>query len=429
MRGRRAVVTVHRRLAYVLLAWVVVIGVTGAWIAVRHSTDAWLHAERYRTSAGDVGIDEASRALPPEGKLVFVVLPTDGRGVYQLAAEVPKAATGHAGTGQEGTPKADSPEALEERFFYVDPGTGKLNGSSNPQEGFGWWMYRGHMHLWQDNGVFGVFHPTSGWCRLDANKHEPGGIKGVACDVIPNGDDLVAWFAIAWMFVLFSGFYLWYWPGVKRWATALRVRRNKGRFAFNISLHKSVGLLVWLPLSVVAFTGAAFAFPNLTRWYENVTPAARGVEIWDAKPFVASPANKRPVLPLSSIESSVHQKFPQRTVRSIALPANPQAPYTVWLSKGIDPFTRESGGGNTSVLLDPYSGKVLADLRPDRHNVFAQAWQGWSFPVHSGDFGGTTTRVLWVALGISPIALGVTGLTMTLIRRRKRSMRPSSLPS
>ena len=35
---------------------------------------------------------------------------------------------------------------------YVDPGTGTVNGTRNDEEGFTWWLYRGHMYLWQDHG-------------------------------------------------------------------------------------------------------------------------------------------------------------------------------------------------------------------------------------------------------------------------------------
>ena len=76
------------------------------------------------------------------------------------------------------------------------------------------------MYLWQDQGIFGVFNPESGWCRLDANGAEPGGIKGVVCDVIPDGMDMVGWFGVGFIVILLSGFYLWYWPGIRRWSTA-----------------------------------------------------------------------------------------------------------------------------------------------------------------------------------------------------------------
>ena len=76
------------------------------------------------------------------------------------------------------------------------------------------------MYLWQDHGILGVFDPATGWCRADADRHEPGGVRGVACDVIPGGEDVIAWLGVGWIAVLVTGFYLWYWPGVRRWATA-----------------------------------------------------------------------------------------------------------------------------------------------------------------------------------------------------------------
>src|SRR4029079_11172734 len=105
--------------------------------------------------------------------------------------------------------------------------------------------------------------PESGWCRATAEGVEPGGLEGVVCDVLPDGQDMVPYLGLGWIVVLLTGFYLWYWPAVRRWATALVIRRNRGAFAFNMSVHKVVGLVVWLPLTVVAFTGAAFAFPNM----------------------------------------------------------------------------------------------------------------------------------------------------------------------
>jgi hypothetical protein len=79
------------------------------------------------------------------------------------------------------------------------------------------------------------------------------------------------------------------------------------------------------------------------------------------------------------------------------------------VTRGFDPWTREGGAGNTYVMLDQYSGATLYDGTPEDGNVFDQAWDDWSFPVHAGDFGGTTSRIIWVVLGLSPLALGITG--------------------
>lgn len=278
------------------------------------------------------------------------------------------------------------------------------------------------MYLWQDNGIFGVFDAESGWCRKDAAGAEPGGIKGVACDVIPDGEDLVAWLAVAWIGVLFSGFYLWYWPGVRRWATAFVVRRGRGRFALHLSLHKVIGLVVWVPLTVVAFTGIAFAFPNLESWYQNATPAGRGAELWTPPDtaYTSEEADGRQPLDLDDVRAIIHRRYPDRAIDSIAPPADETGTYTLWVTRGFDPWTREGGAGNTWVIVDQYSGKIVYDGSPEDGNVFEQAWDDWSFPLHTGDAFGTPGRVLWSGLALAPLVLGGTGLVMNRVRVRKR---------
>ena len=188
--------------------------------------------------------------------------------MYQVYGEVP--------------PPESAAETAEPTYLtaFVDPGTG--DGERRPQRGGGatWWLYRGHMYLWQDHGVAGVFDPESGWCRKDADGIEPGGFKGVVCDVLPDGMDIVAWMSMGFIVVLLTGFYLWYWPGVRRWATAFVIRRGRGPFTFNLSVHKVVGFVVWVPLLVITFTGVAFAFPNMNKWFENATPAQRDFDLW-----------------------------------------------------------------------------------------------------------------------------------------------------
>jgi uncharacterized iron-regulated membrane protein len=63
------------------------------------------------------------------------------------------------------------------------------------------------------------------------------------------------------------------------------------------------------------------------------------------------------------------------------------------------------------------------DGTPEEGNAFDQLWDDWSFPLHTGDFGGTSSRLVWTGLALGPLALGATGIVMYLIRRRKRARR------
>jgi uncharacterized iron-regulated membrane protein len=413
MRPRRVLVKSHRWLAIGLMAWLVVIGLTGAWLVEQHQLEAWLHPSRFDATAGDVGprraIDAATRTQPKDATVYNVTLPGNGRGVYQVGFEIPSATKG-ADPGYE--------------RVYVDPGTGKVNGAADEEAGFTQWLYRGHMYLWQDHGIFGVFDPQDGWCRKIGGA-EPAGVKGVVCDVIPDGQDMVAWFAVGFIAILFTGFYLWYWPGVKRWANAFRVQRRRGPFACNLSLHKAIGFVVWIPLTVIAFTGIAFAFPNLEHWYDNVTPAERDFTLWtpaDAENSSVRAKGREPITMDVALQA-MQRRFPDRTIHNIAPPADGKGVYTAWVSRGFDPWTREGGAGNAWVFVDQYTGRVTYDGTPSEGNVFDQLWDDWSFPLHTGDWGGPVTRIVWVLIGVSPIVLGATGVTMYVVRRSKRSRR------
>jgi uncharacterized iron-regulated membrane protein len=422
MRPRRVLVKAHRWISFVLLAWVAVIGITGAWLVFQGAYEGWLHPDRYDASEGDVGLDEAVASvqedLPEDGYISFAALPHNGRGVYQIDAAWP----------DEGAPPIieDGEEYPAEiyRTYFVDPGTGEINDASTSDEGFTWWMYRGHLYLWQDNGPLGVFDQQTGWCRAGGDGHEPGGPKGVLCDVIPDSMDLVGWFGVLWIVVLLSGFYLWFWPGVRRWTATYLLQRGRGPFAFNMSLHKVIGFWFWVPLLVIGFTGIAFAFPNMRSWYANATPAERDFELWHPPEDAVPSEPEAGEQPLTGDEflAIVEERWPERRLNTLyGFPVEGEAgTWEAWVTRGYDPWTREGGAGNTLVVIDAYTGETLYDGPPSEANTFEQAWDDWSFPLHTGDWGGTTTRVVWTAAAMAPIVLAVTGSWMWLIRRKKR---------
>jgi hypothetical protein len=312
-RVRKMLVSLHRWLSFVLLAWVIVISLTGAWLVFGDKFDSLFHSEWYHQSPGDVGpavaIAAVSEELPDlkDGAYVYYeVMPTNGRGVYQVSVAEPHDADG-----------------LVEKYFnfYVDPGTGEVNGMRDEEKGFTHWMYRGHEYMWQDHGIFGVFTPGTGWCAPNADGAEPGGAKGVVCDVIPDGLDMIAWLGGGLFFILISGFYIWYWPNVRRWATALQIKRRRGRFQFHLSLHNAVGLVVIVPLLIITFTGMAFAFPNMKSWYENLTPAHRGSTIWEtSEDSLSTPIEGADPLDADGLRETLTEAFPDRTLISIVGP-------------------------------------------------------------------------------------------------------------
>jgi uncharacterized iron-regulated membrane protein len=401
-KPRGGLVKVHRWLSFVLMAWLVVISATGVVLVLGDHINHWTGGHLYRHGDGDLGVDAAMEAakqsVPEDAAVIYVTLPANASGVYLVTFEVPEG----------------------ESTVYVDPATARVNDVRDPEEGFVWWMYRGHMYLWQDEGIFAV-DAAGGTCD------SPSGLPARSlCTVIPEGDDMIAWFAVGWMVVLGTGFYLWYWPGVKRWARAVRVRRRRGAFTFNLDLHKAVGFLAVGPLLIVAFTGAAFAFPLMKNLYERTTPAQADFELWtppeEGVLSVAPPLDARPITADEAVEA-VRAAHPTWRVDSVTPPADETGVYSFWVDKGFSTWTAEGGGGNTMINVDQYSAALVYEGSPEDGNVFDQAWDDWSFPLHSGDAFGEPSRILWVFVALSPLLLGGTGLVMNRIRHRKRKRR------
>ena len=253
------------------------------------------------------------------------------------------------------------------------------------------------MYLWQDHGHLRRVRPRRRAGAARCNGAEPGGVKGIVCDVIPDGMDIVGWFGVGFIVILFTGFYLWYWPGVKRWANALRIQRGRGR----VHVQHVAAQGDRVPRLDTAdrrsrSPAIAFAFPNL----EHVVRErhARGARLLPLgrRPSRSRSRRRRPGASRSTLDDFVDDRRgalprPRRSTTSTRRSTRP-ASYSAWVTRGFDPWTREGGAGNTYVFVDQYTGEIVYDGTPEDGNVFDQAWDDWSFPLHTGDCGGPITR-------------------------------------
>ena len=74
-----------------------------------------------------------------------------------------------------------------------------------------------------------------------------------------------------------TGLVVW-WPGIKRFARGLRLRRRPGTYAFNYDLHNVIGIAALPFLVMWGFTGAHFELKQVSELWYAVLPghAARG---------------------------------------------------------------------------------------------------------------------------------------------------------
>ena len=118
-------------------------------------------------------------------------------------------------------------------------------------------------------------------------------------------------------------------------------------------------------------------------------------------------ADGRERIDVDAALAAIEERYPDRAVQSIMPPFDETSTYSAWVTRGFDPWTRETGAGNVYVAVDQYSGEIVYDGTPEEGNVFDQVWDDWSFPLHTGDFGGTTDAGrCGPSLALTPIALG-----------------------
>lgn len=370
---RGPLVKVHRWVSLLLVAWIVVESVSGAALVFAPEIGQLWNREAFATTKGDVGVDAALAAAKearPDDLVTYASLPgaEHSGGVYHVFV------TDRAG----GT-----------HWVLVDPGSGKVTARNYQEPGAMRFLERLHFNL-NSTSVFG-FAPLS----------------------------VLGWMATAWLLVLLTGFYLWYWPGVKRWANALRVRRGK-RFQFHLDLHKAIGLVAFVPLVLVAATGINFGFPDQVR------------AVWNAVTFgtvheedVTTPLST-PVpgaTPLTAQQAAEVVAGLDRSVHVDAVDSPGGSPVGVWtVYAEVDRAALGMAGGQRSVAfaVDQYSGGIVS-IDDDADLGFStRVYEGWTAPIHFGTFAGTPSLVASVFVGLAPAVLGTTGVVMWFVRRNKR---------
>lgn len=367
-------VVVHRWVSLVLVLWVAVECVTGAVLVFEPQLTAWWNRDDIQVSGGDdIGMAEAARAASAalDGAPVTYVAAPDGEsseGMYRIVLA---------------PPGDDVTTAL------VDPGSGEVTTTDDEMPQVLRWAFEVHVRL-NSTSVLGF-----------------------------DGLTVTGALGVAWLVVMLTGFYVWYWPGVKRWANAVRVRRKRGRFTFHLDLHKVVGIVTWVPLVLVVVTGINFAFPQqVESVYRTVV---LGTFDHPEEDTPLSTVGTTPPIGPEAARRIVADLDPAVDVEAVSTPAgSPVGVYDVHAD--VDPSFLGMLGNERSVTfsVDQYSGAIVAidDHRLDGASV--EAYETWSYPVHVGSFGGTTTKWLWVLLGLSPIVMGWSGVVMWLDRRSKR---------
>lgn len=187
-----------------------------------------------------------------------------------------------------------------------------------------------------------------------------------------------------------TGVITW-WPGFRRLSHGFRARLKRGRFARDYDLHNVIGLVAAPFVLMWGVTGAAFELPAVENAWLTITGGA-------------------------SVDPDRHTFTPNEDA----------AYYTVSIAGSYAPYgARAFFGGGVYVYVDRHNASHVSvvdggDVEPAANTFYEKVFE----PAHFGWLVNGWWRIIWVVLGLTPLALMITGLSTWLFRtgaKRRRA--------
>jgi uncharacterized iron-regulated membrane protein len=381
---RRALFQIHLWVGIGLGVYVFVICVSGSALVFHHELAELALAEYHHVPAGEQP-DEASGRRGLTLSEVAAIMDRDRPDLRVLSIRPPERA--------DGTFEAGVLSNRKYHLAYVHPVTGAITGPVPPGGAVLSFLHELHANLLSLAGM-------GRWLN---------GIGG------------------GFLFLLcVTGIIIW-WPGRGRWARAMKVDRRANWKRVNFDLHNATGFWLLLPIAVLAITGSYFTWPRQYR-----AAVASVLPVTAAEPPKSNPKNKglTPPPSIDDLVARARAEVPGWSLVRVGVPTGPEQVYTVFLRAAGSSGDAEAPRTMARVQFDRYNGALLKVTRPDAPRASGDRVIEWLGPLHTGNFGGTIVKSLYVVVGLAPALLFVTGFVIwwqRVIARRWRSLTGRSL--
>ena len=379
---RRVLVFVHRWLALLLGLALLAVVISGVVLLYEQEIDRVVNPELHRATASADPLTHSRRSRrfasrSADFKPSDIV---DSHGVYLIY------------------------DTDYERQAYVDPGSGRVLGIDDPRDGVMGFLYNLHLCGLSCKGYAGYVPFLEKPAHILGNEE------------LTVGGLILAVTALMLLVLAATGIVVW-WPGIKRLARGLRVRRRRGTYAFNYDLHNVVGIAAIPFLVMWGLTGAHFELKQVSELWYAVLPGSAGEE----REVLSKPLRGRSVS-MDEAAAIARRTVPDGRLVSMSVPDMKEKDSTFfsYLAVGNDPYDHGIYPGNVGVTIDRYSGEatVTYPTQPDPP-LSAQIVDDWFYPLHAGTFMNGWWRTLWLVVGLTPLLLAITGVVTWLIRRGK----------
>ena len=349
---RNIVRTLHLSVALVAAIFVVLLGVTGSIMAFEPELDHVLHRDLWH-------VEPASQPLSLE----------------QLAAKIHGAYPGEVISQfyVSGAPDLANRIVVGGKVLYVNPYSGAVIGQGAPGPDVLAQIHQLHLRL--------------NWMSKPA-----------------LGKSIVSWADMAMLFLVISGFYLW-WP-LKRFT----ISWNHSPRRRWLDVHAVTGITVFLFLLLEGLSGALIGFDDVTGdWLYKITSSQPS----RPAPHTVTPTAAGMISPDRAM-TIARDAIPGATPFMLALPAKPGGTMSIrtHFPEDLTP------GGRSRVELDPYTGEV----------VFAESSRTapggtraviLNRAVHTGDILGLPSKIVMSLASALTVVMAISGLLTWWHRTRK----------
>lgn len=250
------------------------------------------------------------------------------------------------------------------------------------------------------------FHPQTG--EVLGTRGATDGVMGFLFTLHSNlfagetGKAVLTLAALAYLFMLVSGVYLW-WPA--RWRHALTVRWTAGGLRALFDWHRVTGVLLGGVVLVSVASGAYMAWPPLAKSISALMGASPAVP-----PKVMGGPAQDEIVELAVRRAE--EVYASAIVGYVQIPAKADQPIRVRLRLSDDPHPN----GLTYVWLDPSTAQILQVTRWTELDLGTRAYS-YIYPLHTGELWGLPWMVATFGMGVALAAYAVTGLLLWWRRR------------
>jgi len=199
------------------------------------------------------------------------------------------------------------------------------------------------------------------------------------------------------------------WPGWRKLIVGFKIKWNAHPKRRNFDIHKVAGAIAAVFLAFTGFTGFCWNFYD---WSSSVIYA---ITLTPKPPeLVSKPLPNQVTLPISKSLAVANTIFPNSITTYVGVPSKPDGVVRVGKRQAHEALRY----GESEVLVDPYSGKVLHKQDSKTSGLGDRILNAFA-PLHFGTFWGLPSRILYVFVGLAPLILFITGFVMWWYRKRK----------